>query len=53
MEQSNKPTNLVEKLKDYVQPQYLGMLSNAIKKFSDIPYYNDKSCNYVIFENRS
>ena len=51
MEQSNKPTNLVEKLKDYVQPQYLGMLSNAIKKFSDIPYYNDKSCNYVIFEN--
>ena len=46
----NKIVNLTDKLKDNVQPQYVNMFSNALRKFGSIEYFNDKASNYVVYE---
>lgn len=50
MEHNNKATNLTDKLRQYIQPKYVNMLNNAMKKFGSIDYFNEKSCNYVVYE---
>lgn len=51
MQEDTKTISLIDKMKDYMQPQYVNMLKNALNKFMEIEYFQDRACNYVISEN--